>query len=68
LWQWLSYEAPQSNGAKFTPELFNRLFETEVHALADVPHIEEAAALFRKMVTADEFEEFLTFPAYKLLN
>jgi malate synthase len=67
LWQWLRYEAPLSNGAKFTPELFNRLFEAEVHALADVPHIEEAAALFRKLVTADEFEEFLTLPAYSLL-
>jgi malate synthase len=67
LWQWLRFEAPLSNGAKFTPELFNRLFETEVHALADVPNIEEAAALFRKMVTADEFEEFLTLPAYSLL-
>jgi malate synthase len=68
LWQWLRFEAHLSNGAKFTPELFNRLFETEVHALADVPHIEEAAALFRKMVTAQEFEEFLTLPAYELLD
>ncbi|MEO5612465.1 MAG: malate synthase A [Sphingomicrobium sp.] len=68
LWQWLRFEAPLSNGQKFTRELFDRLFDTEVHCLADVPNIEEAAALFRKMVTAQEFEEFLTLPAYALLD
>ena len=35
------------------PRLFDRLFDTEVHILADVPNIEEAAALFRQMVTAE---------------
>jgi malate synthase len=68
LWQWLRFEAPLSNGENFTRALFDRLFNTEVHALADIPHIEEAAALFRKMVTAQEFEEFLTLPAYELLD
>ncbi len=67
LWQWLRFEAPLANGQRFTRALFDRLFETEVRALADVPNIEEAAALFRKMVTAEEFEEFLTLPAYELL-
>jgi malate synthase len=68
LWQWLHFEAPLSNGQRFTRELFDRLFDTEVHALADVPNIEEAAALFRQMIVADEFEEFLTLPAYELLD
>ena len=68
LWQWLRFEAPLSNGQTFTLALFDRLFDTEVHALADVPNIEEAAALFRKMVTAPEYEEFLTLPAYELLD
>jgi malate synthase len=68
LWQWLRFEAPLSNGQRFTRDLFDRLFDTEVHALADVPNIEEAAALFRQMVTAEEFEEFLTLPAYELLD
>ena len=68
LWQWLRFEAPLSNGQRFTRALFDRLFDTEVHILADVPNIEEAAALFRRMVTAPEFEEFLTLPAYELLD
>ena len=68
LWQWQRFEAPLSNGQRFTRELFDRLFDTEVACLADVPNIEEAAALFRQMVTAGEFEEFLTLPAYELLD
>jgi malate synthase len=68
LWQWLKFEAALSNGQRLTRSQFDRLFDTEVQALADVPKIEEAAALFRKMVTADEFEEFLTLPAYALLD
>jgi malate synthase len=68
LWQWLRFEAPLSNGQNFTGELFDRLFDTEVHALADVPNIQEAAALFREMVTDEAFEEFLTLPAYELLD
>jgi hypothetical protein len=44
------------------------LFDTEVHLLADVPNIEEAAALFRQMVVSDDFTEFLTLPAYELLH
>jgi malate synthase len=68
LWQWLRFEAPLSNGQRFTRDLFDRLFDTEVHILADVPNIEEAAAHFRQMVTAKDFEEFLTLPAYDLLD
>jgi malate synthase len=67
LWQWLRFEAPLDNRTRLTRELFDRLFDTEVHILADIPNIDEAAALFRQMVTAAEFEEFLTLPAYDLL-
>ncbi len=66
LWQWLRFEAPLDNGQRFTRDLFDRLFDTEVRLLADVENIEEAAALFRKMVTAEALDEFLTLPAYEL--
>ncbi len=68
LWQWLHFEAPLDNGQRFTRVLFDRLFDTEVRLLADVPNIAEAAALFRRMATAVEPEEFLTLPAYPLLS
>jgi len=68
LWQWLRFEAPLADGRRFTRELFDRLFEDELSALIKVPKIVRAARLFRVMVTADEFEEFLTLPAYQLLD
>jgi malate synthase len=68
LWQWLRFEAELADGHRFTRDLFDRLFDTEVACLADVPNIQEGAALFRHMVTAEDFEEFLTLPAYELLD
>ncbi|MDQ3247236.1 MAG: malate synthase, partial [Pseudomonadota bacterium] len=68
LWQWLRFEAPVDDGRKFTRELFDDLYEEEVGLLADVPQIADASELFRKMVVAEEFVEFLTLPAYELLD
>jgi malate synthase len=68
LWQWLRFEAPLADGRRFTRGLFDELFEDELSALIKVPKIVRAARLFRDMVAADEFEEFLTLPAYQLLD
>ena len=67
LWQWLHFEAPLDDGQRFTRALFDRLFDEEVGALVDVPNIEKAAELFRTLVAAEQFEEFLTLPAYRFL-
>jgi len=67
LWQWLRFEAPLDDGRRFTRELFDEIFDDELSRLIKVPKIVRAARLFREMVTADEFEEFLTLPAYQLL-
>jgi malate synthase len=68
LWQWLRFEAPLDDGRGFTRTLFERLFEEEVGALADVANIDAAATLFRQLVVAGGFEEFLTLPAYRYLQ
>ena len=68
LWQWLKFEAPLSDGRRFTPDLFEQLFEEEVGLLAEVPNIGEASRLFHNMIVADDFVEFLTLPAYELLD
>jgi malate synthase len=68
LWQWLRFEAPLQDGRRFDRELFDQLFDEEVGLLAEVPNIRDAADLFYDMVTAEEFEEFLTLPAYDLLD
>ena len=68
LWQWLRFQAPLEDGRRFDRDLFDQLFDEEVGLLAEVPNIRDAADLFHDMVTADEFEEFLTLPAYELLD
>jgi hypothetical protein len=40
----------------------------ELAALGDLPNLKPAARLLHELVTADEFEEFLTLPAYELLD
>jgi len=68
LWQWLHFEAPLDDGRRFTRELFDRLYEEEIGFLRDVPDIADASELFREMVVSDDFTEFLTLPAYELLD
>lgn len=68
LWQWLKYEAPLDDGFNFSRDLFEHWHQEEVLALGDIPHGREAARLLYKLVTAEEFEEFLTVPAYRQLG
>src|SRR3954447_8627917 len=68
LWQWLKFEAPLDDGRSFTLGLFEDWFDEEVGLLAEVPNIAEAARLMHNMIVADDFVEFLTLPAYELLD
>jgi malate synthase len=68
LWQWLRYEAPLSDGRAFTFDLFESWFDEEVGLLAEVPNIAKAARLMHNMIVADDLVEFLTLPAYGLLD
>jgi malate synthase len=68
LWQWLKFEAPLDDGRRFTLDLFEQWFDEEVGLLAEVPNIAEAARLMHNMIVADDLVEFLTLPAYELLD
>jgi malate synthase len=68
LWQWLKYEASLDDGRNFTLDLFEIWFGEEVGLLAEVPNIAEAARLMHNMIVADDLVEFLTLPAYELLD
>jgi malate synthase len=68
LWQWLRFEAPLADGRSFTLGLFEEWFDEEVGLLAEVPDIAEAARLMHNMIVADNLVEFLTLPAYELLD
>ena len=68
LWQWLRFEAPFDDGRRFSRDLFEDWLAEELSALGDVPNLKPAARLLHELVTDDEFEEFLTVPAYDLLG
>jgi malate synthase len=68
LWQWLKYQSPLDDGRNFTLDLFEKWFDEEVGLLAEVPNVSEAARLMHNMIVADDLVEFLTMPAYELLD
>jgi malate synthase len=68
LWQWLRFEAAFDDNRRFSLDLFEDWLAEELAALGDLPNLKPAARLLHELVTADEFEEFLTLPAYDLLD
>jgi malate synthase len=63
----LLFEAPFDDGRRFTLDLFEDMLAEELAALGDIPNVRPAARRLHELVTADDFEEFLTLPAYELL-
>ena len=76
IWQWLKFAAVLDDGRKVTPELFKAALADEMAKLRealtpkvyDSGRFAEAIALFSDMSLAAGFEEFLTLPAYQLLD
>jgi len=70
LWQWIRHGAKLNDGRPVTRELYNQLRNEELAKLggSNVERYEESAELLDKLILNDEFIEFLTFPAYDLLD
>ena len=76
IWQWLYHGAKLADGRVVTPELFRATLEDEMDkvraALGEAVHgggrFEEATDLFAAMSLNTTFEEFLTLPAYRLID
>ena len=75
IWQWIRYEAELEGGIVATPKFFERALEEEMdrvkQEVGDAAYANgrfpEAIALFRDISLSDEFVEFLTIPAYRLI-
>lgn len=75
VWQWLKNEVLLEDGRKFSRELYDTIFDDEVEKLVTEFGEENikntkftlAIELFNKMVTNDDFEEFLTLSAYQYI-
>jgi malate synthase len=70
LWQWIRHKAHLRDGRVMTPELY-RIFRTEeldlLGGLAKDRH-KEVVELLDGLVLAPDFCEFLTLPAYRMLD
>ena len=75
VWQWLKNEVKLEDGRLFTQALFNDIFDNEVEKIITEIGEDKIAntkfkltiELFKKLVTAEKFEEFLTLPAYQYI-
>jgi len=68
LWQWLRFEAQFDDGRRFSHDLFEDWLADELAMLGDLPNLKPAARLLHDLVASHDFEEFLTLPAYELLD
>jgi malate synthase len=77
IWQWIRYpKGVLNDGRKVTYQLFEQAVKDELHGIRqefgelayESGHFEQAAELLRQIVANDEFEEFLTLPAYEQLS
>ena len=75
IWQWLKHKAKTINGKNINKNYFNIILKEELEKIKsnlgqkdyDLGKFKEAAKIFYKMSTSEEFEEFLTLPAYELI-
>ena len=76
VWQWVHYGITLADGQQATRALLDRLIDEEMQRVRaeigaeayDRGRFDEAVPLFRGLSTADDFEEFLTVPAFKQLR
>ncbi len=75
IWQWLRHKAELEDRRKIELPLFKTILDEEIAALRQEiasqsswkATFDTAVELFASLVTADNFEEFLTLPAYRHL-
>jgi malate synthase len=76
LWQWIRHGATLEDGRAVTRELVREVLDEEMDRIhAEVGdevwakgRPEETRAVFERVALSDEFPEFLTLPAYELLD
>jgi malate synthase len=76
VWQWIRHGAALDGGAPLTVDRFRRTLDEEMAKLAsrlgearfESGRFREARDLFERLSTSPDFEEFLTLPAYELLQ
>ena len=70
LWQWLRHSVKLDDGQTFTPSIYKAIRAEELHKLggSGTGRLQQASEILDNLVLSSEMEEFLTLPAYKLLD
>lgn len=76
VWQWLTNHAATDDGLDITPDRVRKLIQEELGKIRDglddeayaASRLNDAAQLFEQLVCSTEFVDFLTLPAYELIN
>ncbi len=76
IWQWVRHDAALKDGGTVTPELVKGIVAEEMAAIRETlgpdryrkGRFEEAREVFEAVALDDEFRDFLTLPAYDILE
>ena len=76
LWQWIHHETKLNDGRQITAHLFDEWMKEELEVIKteigknrfNGGKFSVASSLFSEMIRKDEFDEFLTLPAYNYLS
>ncbi len=74
IWQWVHYRVVLDTGAVVTTELVEQVLDEELSALSDgatderKAQLDQARTLFAEVALAPDFADFLTEPAYGLID
>ena len=72
LWQWLNTESHTDSKVIISKEYVDELMSDEVRKIKDFQEdpkkLDDAVDLFRDLIFDEDFEEFLTLPAYTLID
>jgi malate synthase len=76
IWQWLKHDATMADGRRITSQLYTELLPQEMariekevgSARFSTGNYSRAAKLFSDMSKSTQFAEFLTLPAYELID
>jgi malate synthase len=61
LWQWVRHD-------RVDRDRVVEIADDDMAALPETPRLDEARHVFEQVALADEFVDFLTLPAYELLD
>tara|TARA_B100001029_G_C15063015_1_gene460320 strand:+ start:3104 stop:4693 length:1590 start_codon:yes stop_codon:yes gene_type:complete len=71
LWQWIHHKSKLNDGRLISVDLFDKWLNEEIKAIEldfesiDKKYLIKASKLFSEMIKKDQFDDFLTIPAYE---